>query len=338
MPGSRKGSKGNNESSKVKDNEREDEGEEDDGSCSTNKSTTTETKMAAQILKNNTDLTEQIANAIQFANTLAALTPNVNSAAQIAQLEQLQSRAAGITDTAQQLKSQIPAPIVTAPNLTAAAVPTTIVAPIVPTIATTQPAATTIATHPPVVYCSAAPPPAAAAVLQPPAQLDADLLSLLTSNNFLSPSELALPTDDLSVFLPTPFAPGQSASTLQQQKQKEQKKKSEETSVSSMSTRDSTGGSTNNTPAVTVNAHAVTRNAPVTLLAAPLPAPALVSAQILPVPASLPVAAAVASLPVAAMATVQPQALLSQREFIISESNSISCYVMFTSHPHLLYS
>ena len=269
MPGSRKGSKGNNESSKVKDNEREDEGEEDDGSCSTNKSTTTDTKMAAQILKNNTDLTEQIANAIQFANTLAGLTPNVNSAAQIAQLQQLQSRAAGITVSAQQLKSQIPAPIVTAPNLTAAAVPTTI-APIVPTIATTQPAATTIVTHPPVVYCSTAPPPAAAAVLQPPAQQDADLLSLLTSNNFLSPSELALPTNDPSVFLPTPFAPGQSASTLQQQKQKEQKKKSEETSVSSMSTRDSTGGSTNNTPAVTVNAP-VTRNAPVTLLAAPLP-------------------------------------------------------------------
>ena len=41
------------------------------------------------------------------------------------------------------------------------------------------------------------------------------MLSLLSSSNFLSPSELALPLNDPSLFLPTPFAPGQNANTVQ---------------------------------------------------------------------------------------------------------------------------
>ena len=41
------------------------------------------------------------------------------------------------------------------------------------------------------------------------------MLSLLSSSNFLSPSELALPLNDPSLFLPTPFAPGHNANTVQ---------------------------------------------------------------------------------------------------------------------------
>mmetsp|Transcript_384 Transcript_384/g.834 ORF Transcript_384/g.834 Transcript_384/m.834 type:complete len:531 (+) Transcript_384:441-2033(+) len=49
------------------------------------------------------------------------------------------------------------------------------------------------------------------------------LLSLLSAtSNLLTPNEMALPLNDPSIFLPTPFAPGQNANTLFQQQQHHQ--------------------------------------------------------------------------------------------------------------------
>ena len=55
----------------------------------------------------------------------------------------------------------------------------------------------------------------AAPLSQQPSAQDLSLLSLL--NNFLTPSDLAMAMNDPNFLMPTPFAPGQNAYTLQQQ-------------------------------------------------------------------------------------------------------------------------
>lgn len=63
----------------------------------------------------------------------------------------------------------------------------------------------------------------AAPVLAPIAGQELSLLSLLSSSSsYLTPNEMALPLNDPSIFMPTPFAPGQDANTLIQQQQHQQ--------------------------------------------------------------------------------------------------------------------
>mmetsp|Transcript_27764 Transcript_27764/g.50606 ORF Transcript_27764/g.50606 Transcript_27764/m.50606 type:complete len:517 (+) Transcript_27764:260-1810(+) len=62
----------------------------------------------------------------------------------------------------------------------------------------------------------------AAPVAAPVAGQELSLLSLLShSSNLLTPNEMALPTNDPSIFMPTPFAPGEDANTLIQQQEEQ---------------------------------------------------------------------------------------------------------------------
>ena len=137
--------------------------------------------LSAQIDENNADLADRIKNAINLTHSVAGIAPGVNPASVVQQLESLIPSGAG--DTAQ--------------SWGVSAVPK--LEPETPT------SAAPISTAP------------AAASARQVSRQDLGLLSLF---NFLTPSDMAIPLNDPSALLPTPFAPGQSASTLQQQRAK----------------------------------------------------------------------------------------------------------------------
>lgn len=141
--------------------------------------------LTAQIVENNKDLTAQITNAINLTISISSLTPGVSPGDPAQGLANLENLVPGLPGSGGTTNNSA------ATAALGAAAP----AALPPTEAPLQPST------------NGAP---------LPGQQELGLLSLLNStSNFLTPSEMALPLNDPSVFLPTPFAPGQNANTLQ---------------------------------------------------------------------------------------------------------------------------
>ena len=141
--------------------------------------------IAAQIVENNSELTAQIVKAINLSNIISGLTRG--GAGTAGALALLNNNLAGL----QNLDRLVAKP---SAGRTSAAAAATVLPTAAPTLTAQPPVAATAATLP------------------------NHLLSLLSSNSLLTPSELALLVSDPSVsLLPTPFAPGTNAKVLQQQ-------------------------------------------------------------------------------------------------------------------------
>lgn len=156
--------------------------------------------MAAQIDQNNTDLTARIAQAINLTNSVAGITSGTNPAPGVNYLQSLFPPQGVATNSsvqqAYQLQSLFPLQGIAASSTQALGTALVATAP--------APGAPKVAMAAQVAQLPG----------QPPGQ--DNLLSLLSSNyNFLTPSDMDLPLNDPSVFLPTPFAPGEDANTFQ---------------------------------------------------------------------------------------------------------------------------
>eukprot|EP00571_Detonula_confervacea_P016425 CAMPEP_0172302518 /NCGR_PEP_ID=MMETSP1058-20130122/4216_1 /TAXON_ID=83371 /ORGANISM="Detonula confervacea, Strain CCMP 353" /LENGTH=610 /DNA_ID=CAMNT_0013013033 /DNA_START=44 /DNA_END=1876 /DNA_ORIENTATION=+ len=166
--------------------------------------------LAAQIDENNTDLTARIADAIKLTNSMAGITPCADPAPSVQQLESLFPHPNSVISSTQAMGTM--APMATA-SFSGQIAPTafpgqeqSILSLLSSNSSSTQaPMATT-------------PFSAQIAPTAPLPGQEQSILSLFSSNsNFLSASDMAVPVNDPSLFLPTPFAPGQNANTLQQQ-------------------------------------------------------------------------------------------------------------------------
>mmetsp|Transcript_35766 Transcript_35766/g.75315 ORF Transcript_35766/g.75315 Transcript_35766/m.75315 type:complete len:519 (-) Transcript_35766:1441-2997(-) len=87
-----------------------------------------------------------------------------------------------------------------------------------------------------------------------PSTQDLSLLSLLSaSSNFLTPSDMALPPNDPSFFLPTPFAPGENANTILEQEKEQQQEHRQQPPYTTNSITPLGAGAPNPTPSLTVS-------------------------------------------------------------------------------------